>query len=145
MEEFERTLHREVKADGGTALAKRMGVNETTLLDCANPNRANHKMNIQMFGMVLTHLSAAGRASVLGALTNEFGFDLVAREAPQPLELTKSMIGVGKEFADLTIAVHVALEDGRVCQFDKTSIRREISHIRESLDVMDASVKVARG
>ena len=53
------------------------------------------------------------------------------------------MIVVGKDFADLTIAVHEALQDGRVCQFEKSTIRREISHIRESLDVMDESVKVA--
>ncbi|TWC11417.1 hypothetical protein FBY06_1446 [Pseudomonas sp. SJZ085] len=60
MEEFERTLHREVKAGGGTALAKRMGVNETRLLDCANPNREAHRMNLEMFGQIAKALHRIG-------------------------------------------------------------------------------------
>jgi hypothetical protein len=143
MEEFERTLHREVKAGGGTALAKRIGVNETRLLDCANPNREAHRMNLEMFGQVLTHLSDEGRRAVLAALAKEFGYDIVAKERPVPKALTASMINVGKEVADLTIAVHEALEDNHVSQFEKSAIGREIGHVRESLDVMEASVHAA--
>jgi hypothetical protein len=143
MENFERTLHREVKAGGGTALAKRIGVNETRLLDCANPNREAHRMNLEMFGQVLTHLSDAGRRSVLAALANEFGFDIVPRVTPPPQALTASLINVGKEVADLTIAVHQALGDNHVSTFEKSQIRVEIDHVRKSLDVMDASVRAA--
>lgn len=143
MEDFERTLHREVKVGGGTALAKRIGVNETRLLDCANPNREAHRMNLEMFGQVLTHLSDAGRRSVLAALANEFGFDIVPRVTPPPQALTASLINVGKEVADLTIAVHQALGDNHVSTFEKSQIRVEIDHVRKSLDVMDASVRAA--
>ncbi|WP_338103733.1 phage regulatory CII family protein [Pseudomonas typographi] len=143
MEDFERTLHREVKAGGGTALAKRMGVNETRLLDCANPNREAHRMNLEMFGQVLTHLSEDGRRSVLAALANEFGYDVVAKAAPRPQALTASLINVGKEVAELTIAVHNALADNHVCVFEKQQIAVEIDHVRQSLDVMASSVKAA--
>jgi hypothetical protein len=79
----------------------------------------------------------------LAALANEFGFDLVAKTSPQPQALTKSLINVGKEVADLTIAVHEALGDDHVSTFEKSLIRQEINHVRQSLDVMDASVKAA--
>lgn len=143
MEHFERTLHREVKADGGTALAKRMGVNETTLLDCANPNRANHKMNIQMFGMVLTHLSEESQAIVLSALLDEFGYSLVKQEVAEVKALPAALAFVGKEFADLTLAVHSALEDGHVTQIEKAAICKEIAHVRREIDAIEASVKAA--
>lgn len=143
MEDFERTLHREVKADGGTALAKRMGVNETTLLDCANPNRASHKMNIQMFGMVLTHLCEESRQMVLASLLAEFGYSLVSREAHAVRELAASMANFGKEAAELTVSVHEALEDNHVNQIEKAAICREIHHVRRELDAMEASVKAA--
>ncbi|MNL79259.1 hypothetical protein D3C87_2058240 [compost metagenome] len=79
----------------------------------------------------------------LMALANEFGFDLVSREAPKPQALTSSLINVGKEVADLTIAVHEALDDNHVSSFEKALIRQEIDHVRKSLDVMDVSVKAA--
>ena len=79
----------------------------------------------------------------LAALANEFGFDLIPRSAPEPQALTKSLINVGKEVADLTIAVHQALDDEHVSSFEKSLIRQEINHVRQSLDVMDASVKAA--
>ncbi|MNF02316.1 hypothetical protein D3C80_2014480 [compost metagenome] len=79
----------------------------------------------------------------LAALANEFGFDLVSKVSPAPQALTASLISVGKEVADLTIAVHQALQDNHVNKFEKSLIRQEIEHVRQSLDVMDASVKAA--
>jgi hypothetical protein len=143
MEHFERTLHREVKADGGTALAKRMGVNETRLLDCANPNREGHRMNLEMFGQVLTHLSDESRAIVLAALLDEFGYSLIAKEVREVKTLPAALAVVGKEFADLTLAVHNALEDGRVTQIERAAICKEITHVRREIDAIEASVKVA--
>jgi len=76
-------------------------------------------------------------------LAGEFGFELVAKTEPKPQALTKSLINVAKEVADLTIAVHEALDDNHVSTFEKNLIRQEINHVRQSLDVMDASVKAA--
>lgn len=59
------------------------------------------------------------------------------------MALTASMMHVGKEIADLTLAVHCALDDGRVTQIEKQAIRKEIDHVRHELDVMEQSVKVA--
>jgi hypothetical protein len=143
MEHFERTLHREVKADGGSALAKRMGVNETRLLDCANPNREAHRMNLEMFGQVLTHLSEESRAIVLASLLDEFGYSLVKQEVAEVKALPAALAFVGKEFADLTLAVHNALEDGHVTQIEKASISKEIAHIRREIDSIEASVRAA--
>ncbi|OBY57740.1 phage regulatory CII family protein [Pseudomonas sp. AU12215] len=143
MEEFERALHRAVKAEGGTALAKRMGVNETRLLDCANPNRDSHRMSVEMFGQILTHLPDEARELVLNALAGEFGLAVVKKDQPKPVGLTASLLTVGKEVSDLTIAVHTALQDGHVTQIEKASIRKELAHVRSSLDEMEASVSAA--
>ena len=114
MEVFERALHDEVIAEGGTDLAKRMGVNRTRLLDCANPNREEHRMNLQMFGQILAHVSEEGRQRVLQALVGEFGFELVAKEQPKAEQLTSAVLHMHSEVADVTRAVTNALDDGRV-------------------------------
>lgn len=140
MENFLRATQAAVLDNEAKTLAAKMGLGHVSLLQRANPDNDAHHLTIEHLFGILLH---SGDMRPLETLAGEFGFDLVAKQAPKPQELTKSMISVGKEFADLTIAVHSALEDGHVCQFDKSTIRREISHIRESLDVMDASVRAA--
>lgn len=143
MEFFERALHDEVIAEGGTDLAKRMGVNRTRLLDCANPNREEHRMNLQMFGQILAHVSEEGRQRVLQALVGEFGFELVAKEQPKAEQLTSAVLHMHSEVADVTRAVAAALEDGHVSQTEKALIKREIAEAQQSLNVLIESVKVA--
>jgi hypothetical protein len=111
-----------------------------SLLQRSNPDNAAHHLTIEHLFGILLH---TGDMRPLLALANEFGFDLVSKSAPEPQALTKSLINVGKEVADLTIAVHQALDDNHVSSFEKNLIRQEINHVRQSLDVMDASVKAA--
>lgn len=143
MEVFEKALHDEVIAKGGTELAKSMGVNRTRLLDCANPNREDHRMNLQMFGQVLAHLDHDARKRVLDALVGEFGFALVSKEEAQAQSLTGALVGASKEFAELTLEIHKSLEDNHVNQVEKAAIRRAIGEVRDSLDVIEQSVKAA--
>jgi hypothetical protein len=100
-------------------------------------------MNLEMFGQVLTHLSEESRAIVLAALLDEFGYSLIAKEVRDVKTLPAALAVVGKEFADLTLAVHNALEDGRVTQIERAAICKEITHVRREIDAIEASVKVA--
>ncbi|MCV4285067.1 phage regulatory CII family protein [Pseudomonas capsici] len=143
MEVFERTLHREVKAGGGTALAKRMGVNETRLLDCANPNRESHRMNLEMFGQVLTHLGEEGRRAVLQSLVNEFGYGLVAKDQPEPTDLNAALMRLHVDLADVTRLAHDVQADGRVCSIDKSALLKEADEVIVSLEGFKQSVKAA--
>jgi len=143
MEDFEWTLHRAVKAENGSALAKRMGVNESRLLDCANPNRENHRMSLELFGQVLTHLPEEGRRLVLGALLNEFGYALVEKQAVLAKDLTTALLHMSAEVADVTRSVTDALEDGHVSQHEKQLIKRELVGARDSLATLEAAIKAA--
>lgn len=143
MEEFERTLHREVKAGGGTALAKRMGANETTLLDCANPNRASHKMNIQMFCMVLTHLTVESRLAVLGALTNEFECDVIPRKRPEPKPLIAALCHLTAECGDVGRLIFDAASDNHISQHEKAQGDKAIQEAIDALHVLRESLKAA--
>lgn len=143
MEDFEWTLHRAVKAENGSALAKRMGVNESRLLDCANPNRENHRMSLELFGQVLTHLPEEARRLVLGALLNEFGYALVEKEAVKAKDLTTALLQMSAEVADVTRSVTDALEDGHVSQHEKQLIKRELLGARDSLATLEAAIKAA--
>ena len=143
MEDFEWTLHRAVKAENGSALAKRMGVNESRLLDCANPNRENHRMSLELFGQVLTHLPEEARRLVLGALLNEFGYALVEKEAVKAKDLTTALLQMSAEVADVTRSVTDALEDGHVSQHEKQLIKRELIGARDSLATLEAAIKAA--
>jgi len=140
MEDFLRACQSAVLDNEAKALAAKMGVPHVGLLQRANPDNDAHHLTVEHLFGILLH---TGDMRPLAALANEFGFDLVAKSAPQPQALTKSLINVSKEVADLTIAVHEALGDDHVSTFEKSLIRQEINHVRESLDVMDASVKAA--
>lgn len=140
MEDFLRACQSAVLDNEAKALAAKMGVPHVGLLQRANPDNDAHHLTVEHLFGILLHTNDM---RPLMALANEFGFDLVAKSAPQPQALTKSLINVGKEVADLTIAVHQALDDDHVSTFEKTVIRQEINHVRQSLDVMDASVKAA--
>jgi len=140
MEDFLRACQSAVLDNEAKALAAKMGVPHVGLLQRANPGNDAHHLTVEHLFGILLH---TGDMRPLAALANEFGFDLVAKSAPQPQALTKSLINVGKEVADLTIAVHEALGDDHVSTIEKSLIRQEINHVRQSLDVMDASVKAA--
>jgi len=140
MEDFLRACQSAVLDNEAKALAAKMGVPHVGLLQRANPDNDAHHLTVEHLFGILLH---TGDMRPLAALANEFGFDLIAKSAPQPQALTNSLINVGKEVADLTIAVHEALGDDHVSTFEKSLIRQEINHVRQSLDVMDASVKAA--
>lgn len=140
MEDFLDACQAAVKGNEPKTLAAKMGVSHVGLLQRANPDNDAHHLTVEHLFGILLH---TGDMRPLLALANEFGFDLVSKSAPEPQALTKSLINVGKEVADLTIAVHEALDDNHVSTFEKSLIRQEINHVRQSLDVMDASVKAA--
>ncbi|AWY43837.1 Rha family transcriptional regulator [Pseudomonas putida] len=140
MDEFLRACQSAVLDNEAKVLAGQMGVPHVSLLQRANPDNDAHHLTIEHLFGILLH---TGDMRPLAALADQFGFDLVKRAAPAPKELTASMMNVGKEIADLTLAVHSALDDGRVTQIEKQAIRREIEHVRHELSVMEESVKVA--
>ncbi len=140
MENFLRACQSAVLDNEAKVLAAKMGVPHVSLLQRANPDNDAHHLTIEHLFGVLLH---TGDMRPLRALAEEFGFDLVAKQAPAPKALTASMINVGKEVADLTIAVHKALEDNHVNSQEKAEIITEIGHVRHELDVMEQSVKAA--
>lgn len=140
METFLRACQAAVLDNEAKTLAAKMGVNHVSLLQRANPDNDSHRLTVEHLFGILLH---TGDMRPLTNLAASFGYDLVAKAAPVPQALTASLINVGKEVADLTIAVHKALDDDHVNQFEKAQIRVEIDHVRKSLDVMDASVKAA--
>lgn len=140
MENFLRACQSAVLDNDAKHVAAQLGLPHVSLLQRANPDNDSHRLTINHLFSILLH---TGDMRPLIALANEFGFDLASKERPEPKALMSSMQGIGKEVAELTLAVHSAAEDGRVSQIEKTSIQREISHVRRELDVMEQSVRVA--
>ncbi|WP_223532103.1 phage regulatory CII family protein [Pseudomonas sp. BF-R-30] len=140
MDEFLRACQSAVLDNEAKVLAGQMGVPHVSLLQRANPDNDAHHLTIEHLFGILLH---TGDMRPLMTLADQFGFELVAKVAPEPKALTASLINVGKEVADLTIAVHEALDDNHVSPLEKAAIRKELGHVRQSLDVMEQSVKVA--
>lgn len=140
MENFLRACQSAVLDNDAKHVAAQLGLPHVSLLQRANPDNDSHRLTINHLFSILLH---TGDMRPLIALASEFGFDLVARARPAPRGLMEGMQGIGKEVAELTLAVHKALEDGAVNQVEKASIRREIGHVRKELDVMEQSVRAA--
>lgn len=140
MQELMRAIYDLVDEHGATRIAKGASFSSRTLLSQkANPDYDSHKMNVEELHRVMAFTQDI---RPLRAWAELFGFVLVPKEAPEPKLLVSSMMDAGKEFSELTLAIHGALEDQRITQGEKAVIRREIGHVRESLDVMEASVRV---
>ena len=140
MEDFLRACHTTIKESGAEELAGKMCLAHVSLLQRSNPDNAAHHLTIEHLFGILLH---TGDMRPLKTLADQFGFELVAKVAPAPKALTASLIHVGKEVADLTIAIHEALDDNHVSATEKLEIFTEISHVRESLAQLESSVKAA--
>lgn len=140
MDEFLKAIHDAVIDAGAKDLARKMGCSHVALLQRANPNNPDHRLNVEQLFQVLLH---SGDMRPLKALADEFGFDLVAKDQTPGKSLVNALMDASAEFADVTRATHDALLDGRVSSFEKERIRKEIGEVRQSLDVLEESVKVA--
>ncbi|AOA04585.1 phage regulatory CII family protein [Pseudomonas sp. TMW 2.1634] len=140
MEDFLRACQNAVLDNEAKTLAAKMGVAHVSLLQRANPDNDAHHLTVEHLFGILLH---TGDMRPLMALADEFGFDLVQKTPPKAQALATSLADVGKEVAELTIAVHAALEDNHVSSIERALIRKEISHVRVGLDVMEASVRAA--
>ncbi len=140
MEDFLRACHTTIKERGAEELAGKMCMAHVSLLQRSNPDNAAHHLTIEHLYGILLHTQDMRPLMTLADL---FGFELVAKVAPEPKALTASLIHVGKEVADLTIAIHEALDDSHVSTSEKADIITEIVHVRESLSVLESSVKAA--
>ena len=140
MEDFLRACQNAVLDNEAKTLAAKMGVSHVSLLQRANPDNDAHHLTVEHLFGILLH---TGDMRPLMALADEFGFDLVQKTPPKAQALASSLADVGKEVAELTIAVHAALEDNHVSSIERALIRKEISHVRVGLDVMEASVRAA--
>ena len=140
MEDFLRACQGAVLDNEAKTLAAKMGVAHVSLLQRANPDNDAHRLTVEHLYGILLH---TGDMRPLMALADEFGFDLVQKTPPKAQALASSLADVGKEVAELTIAVHAALEDNHVSSIERALIRKEISHVRVGLDVMEASVRAA--
>lgn len=140
MDDFLKAIHDAVIDAGAKDLARKMGCSHVALLQRANPNNPDHRLNVEQLFQILLH---SEDMRPLQALAAEFGFELVAKEQAPRKNLVGALMDASAEFADVTRATHDALEDGRVSSFEKERIRKEIGEVRQTLDVLEQSVKVA--
>ena len=140
MEDFLRACHDAVKDADAKRLAATMGLPHVSLLQRSNPDNDAHKLTINHLFQILLH---SGDMRPLKALAEEFGFDLVTKESAEARSLSTAVLQMHKEVADVTQAVAVAMEDGRVSQTEKALIKREIGEAMAAMEVLRESVKAA--
>lgn len=140
MDDFLRACHSAVLDNDAKWVAAQLSLPHMSLLQRANPDNDAHRLTINHLFGILLHTQDL---RPLAALASAFGYDLVARQKPAAISLMSSMQGIGKEVAELTLAVHQADDDGVVTQIEKAQIRREIEHVRHELNVMEQSVRSA--
>lgn len=140
MEDFLRACRDAVKDNEPKDLAAKMGLPHVSLLQRANPDDDAHRLTVEHLFGILLH---AKDMRPLQALAAEFGYELVAKAVVEAKNLTSALLHMSAEVADVTRAVTNALDDGHVSQTEKHLIKRELAGARESLEVLEASVKAA--
>jgi hypothetical protein len=140
MEQVHRAIHEAVLEAGPKQLAHLMGMSHTALLNRSNPNDDSHRLNLEQFLQILVH---SKNPEPLQLLANALGYALVPQVKPDGVSLVQALVHLAAESGDVSRAVHDAMADGRVTQIEKAGIQREVSHVRQSLLVLEESVKAA--
>lgn len=140
MEDIHRAIHETVLSAGPKELAHKMGMSHTTLLNRANPNDDTHRLNVEQLLQVMLH---SGDSRVLAALANEFGYDLVAKEAATPTDLNSALLQLHADLADVTRLAFDAQADKHISSSEKSALLRESDEVIQSLEVFKQSVKAA--
>ncbi|WP_375738051.1 phage regulatory CII family protein [Pseudomonas boanensis] len=144
MEAFLRMIHEAVKEEGAKTFYAKAGFKtQIGLLQHTNPDDESHNLKLTNFLLILENLPEQSRYRVLRELVASFGYELDGKDKVEAQSLTSALLHMSAEVADVTRACADALEDKRISQTEKALIRREIGHARASLDVLEASVKVA--
>lgn len=140
MEDFLRACHDAVKDGEAKKLAAAMGLPHVSLLQRANPDNDAHKLTINHLYQILLH---TGDMRPLGALADAFGFDLVQRGEPAVIALQDARELLSKEQAELTLAMHSAMEDGHISRTERATVAKEAEDVRASAAAVIAAVKSA--
>ncbi len=140
MEDFLRACQGAVLDNQPKALAAKMGVPHVSLLQRANPDNDAHHLTVEHLFGILLH---TGDMRPLSTLASEFGFELVAREAPQPKPLLAALGNLSAECGDVGRLIYDAVSDGHVSQHEKAQGEKAIQEAIEALEVLRASLKAA--
>lgn len=140
MEDFLRACHDAVKDGEAKKLAGAMGLPHVSLLQRANPDDDAHKLTINHLFQILTHTNDM---RPLAALAAEFGYDLVKRGEPEAITLQDARELLSKEHAELTLAMHSAMEDGHMSRTERAVVAKEAEDVRASAAAVIAAVKSA--
>jgi hypothetical protein len=140
MEMFLKACHDVVKDAETKKLAALMNMPHISLLQRSNSENDAHWFNVKHLYALLLH---SQDMRPLAALADEFGYTVVKREQPQPIDVHQALGKLAFEISEVTIETFGAMGDGRVDQIERARILREIDHAEQALAQLKASVKVA--
>ena len=140
MQEFLRACDVAVEEANTKNLATLMCMPPVSLLQRANANYDGAWFNVKHLYALLLHTEDM---RPLEALAGEFGYAVVPKVQPAPIDLHQALNRVALEFAELTVETHAALSDGRVDQVERARVMKEITHIKVAIAQYEASVKAA--
>lgn len=140
MEDFLRATQSAVLDNTAKALAMKMGLSHMSLLQRANPDNDSHQLTIaQLFGILLH----SEDMRPLEALAAAFGYELKKLGEQEAVELSRAILNMHAEMADVTRAVTDALADGRITRAERAEIRQEIIEAKSALDTLLNSVAIS--
>lgn len=140
MEDFLRACQSAVLDNDAKTLAAKMGVPHVSLLQRANPDNDAHRLTVEHLFGILLHTSDV---RPLAALADEFGYDLVARERPQPKPLLAALAHLAAESGDVKRLIYDATIDNHISQHEKAQGDKAIQEAIDALLVLRESVKAA--
>ena len=144
MDKSLRACHDAVKDNEAKSLSAKMGVPHVSLLEIFTARGAGtHRMNLDMLGQGLTHLSKEGRLAVLGALANQFECDVVTRKRPEPKPLMSALCHLTAECGDVGRLIFDATADNHISQHEKAQGDKAIQEAIDALHILRESLKAA--
>lgn len=118
-------------------IAERMGKSHQVLLNKANPNNDTHHLTLHEGAAAI---KATGNMAILDALSSMFGYGDYAQK-PKTECMIEALLNAMKENADIGLAVHSAVMDGKLTVTEKNEIIREIREAKTALIDLEKAVQ----
>ena len=130
------TLHQAARrfAGGISALARKLGKREKTLLSKLDPHDDLHQPTVGEFVQIV---DMTGDLTPLSVLCEMLGAQLVTRTSETRQSVPMAVRHAASEHGDVMRAVEQALADGLIEASESAQIRREIQEARHALAVLE--------
>lgn len=142
MDQLDIAIHQTAHdAPGGLeALARTIGLGAQVLRNKVCPTTDTHKLSLRE---AVAMMDASGDDRILAVLADMRGYTLERKALPDAASIVQAVLSADAEHGDVSRSIQEALADGKLTEYEKAAIARQIREAQQTLDALNSTVQHA--